>query len=332
MHLHTVSYIFSKYNFTSCNMMRWVLIFLGFLLLIIQQFTQPLSVQLQFIIFLSGIVIIGIPHGAADLLVATKNAGLGNKIFSKLRFFIIYLGRLFLFAAVLWLFPIAGVILFIVFAAYHFGETDLYQFKTNNIAGKLFVISYGLVILGVILLHHFEEVKPILQLLDPGLKDEVFIAGLEKYRYTILSFCGLFFYITTFFYFFTAIGNRDNHGHFLVQFVFILVILYSLPLVLGFTFYFIVWHSALSLHNIIRYLQKDDLLPVSRIVKQISIYSLLAMAGIALFGLSGFMFINNNTMILYIFLGLAVLTAPHMQIMHDMYSSMRSQSKDGQGI
>jgi beta-carotene 15,15'-dioxygenase len=309
-------------------MMRIVLILVGFLLLIIQQYIQPLSVQAQFLIFLGGIVLIGIPHGAADFLVATQNAGQAKRTFSKLRFFGNYLGRLFLFAAILWLFPVAGILLFIVFAAYHFGETDLYQFKTDSIAGKLFVISYGLVILGIILLHHYEEVEPILFLLDPGLKYETITTILLEYRYTILSFCGIFFYMCTFFYFLTAVGNRQQTGQFLAQLIFILVILYNLPLVLGFTFYFIVWHSVLSLHNIIKYLRKDELLPASRIVKQISIYSLLAMTGIALVGLAGFMFMNNDTMILYIFLGLAVLTAPHMQIMHDMYSSMRSKSKD----
>jgi Brp/Blh family beta-carotene 15,15'-monooxygenase len=309
-------------------MMRIVLIIIGFLLLFIQQFIQPISVQLQFIIFLSGIVIIGIPHGAADLLVAAQNAGHGKKSFSKLRFFINYLGRLFLFAAILWFLPIAGILLFIVFAAYHFGETDLYQFKTDSIAGKLFVISYGLVILGIILLHHFEEVKPILLLLNPELKYEVVIVVLEKYRYTILSLSGFFFYISTFYYFLSVAGNRHNHGQFLFQLVFILVILYNLPLVLGFTFYFIVWHSVLSLHNIILYLKKDNLLSASLIIKQISIYSIIAMGGITLVGLSGFMFINNDTIILYIFLGLAVLTAPHMQIMHDMYSSMWQHSNE----
>ncbi len=313
-------------------MMRVVLILVGFLLLLIHQYAEPLSAQFQFIFFITGVIIIGIPHGAADLLVATQNAGQGKRTFSKLVFFINYLGRLFLFAAILWLFPIPGILLFIVFASYHFGETDLHQFRTDNISGKLFVISYGLVILGIILLHHFEEVKPILLLLDPGLKYQAVSAGIEKYRYTILSFCGLLFFITTFIYFLNASENRHYHGQFLVQFVFLLVILYNLPLVLGFTFYFIVWHSVLSLHNIITFLRKDNLLSVSRIAKQISVYSLLAMAGIALVGLSGFMFINNETMILYIFLGLAVLTAPHMQIMHDMYSSMRLQNKNGQEI
>jgi Brp/Blh family beta-carotene 15,15'-monooxygenase len=233
-----------------------------------------------------------------------------------------------LFAAILWLFPIAGILLFIGFAAYHFGETDLYHFKTNNISGKLFVISYGLVILGIILLHNFEEIKPILRLLDSGVKYQAISSGIEKYRYTILSFCGLLFFITTFIYFLNVSEKYHHQGQFLVQFIFLLVIIYHLPLVLGFTFYFIVWHSVLSLRNIIEYLRKDDLLSVSKIAKQISAYSLLAMAGIAIVGLAGFMFTDNESMILYIFLGLAVLTAPHMQVMHDMYGIMRSQRKD----
>ena len=56
------------------------------------------------------------------------------------------------------------------------------------------------------------------------------------------------------------------------------------------------------------------------------------MAGIVLVGLAGFMFINSDAIILYVFLGLAVLTAPHMQIMHDMYRNMRSQSNDSEEV
>lgn len=312
--------------------MRIVLLLVGFLLVLFQNYTEPLSAQSQSIIFLVGIIIIGIPHGAADLLVANQTAGQGKRPFSKLRFFINYIGRIVLFAAILWLFPLPGILLFIVFAAYHFGETDLHQFKTNNIAGKLFVISYGIVILGIILLQHYEEVEPILLLLDPGFKYQAVSGSIEKYRYSILSFCGLFFFSSTFFYFLNTSENPNYHGKFLVQFVLLLVILYHLPLVLGFTFYFIVWHSVLSLHNIITYLQKDDSIAASRIAKQISIYSLIAMAGIVLVGLAGFMFINSDAIILYVFLGLAVLTAPHMQIMHDMYRNMRSQSNDSEEV
>jgi beta-carotene 15,15'-dioxygenase len=305
-------------------MLRIALLVTGFLFMLLQQYVLPVTVQMQSIIFLTGIVLLGVPHGAADLLVATQNAEDVKKSFSKIKFLFNYLGRLVLFAVLLWFFPLAGNLMFIIFAAYHFGETDLYKFKTDTIAGKLFVISYGLVILGVILLHHFEEVKPLFQMFESGVKYATFINWLDQYRYSILSFIGVLFFACTFFYFSSCSSNLENQGQFIVQMAFILCILYTLPMVLGFTFYFIVWHSILSLRNIISYLRKDDLFSFAFIAKQISIYSIAAMAGITLFGLTGFMFINSNAMMVYIFLGLAVLTAPHMQIMHAMYKSIRS--------
>ena len=308
-------------------MIRIVLLIAGAILLIVQHYIQPLPVQLQSIIFLSGIVVLGIPHGAADLLVATQNSASQKKSFSPVRFFVNYLGRLILFSAIFWFFPFAGNLLFIIFAAYHFGETDLYQFKTNTFSGKFFVISYGLVVLGVILLNHFEEVKPLFMQFNAGIKYESFINLIGQHRYTILSCIAVLFFASTFFYFSANSNSEQQQGQFLVQFAVILFILYNLPMILGFTFYFILWHSVLSLRNIIKYLRKDGLFSATVISKQLAFYSMLAIAGIGLFGAAGFMFISNNTMMVYVFLGLAVLTAPHMQVMNEMYISIRSKSK-----
>lgn len=307
-------------------MIRIALLISGALLLIVQHYIQPLSAQLQLIIFLSGIVALGIPHGAADLLVATQNSISLKKSFSPVRFFINYLGRLILFSAMLWFFPLTGNLLFIIFAAYHFGETDLHQFKTNSFSGKFFVISYGLVILGVILLNHFEEMKPLFMQFSAGIKYESFINLIGLYRYSILSCIAVLFFVSTFIYFSANSNSEQPQGQFLVQFAIILFILYNLPMILGFTFYFIVWHSVLSLRNIMKYLRIDGLFSATRISKQLAFYSMLAIAGISLFGIAGFMFISNNAMMIYVFLGLAVLTAPHMQVMHDMYISIRNKS------
>lgn len=305
-------------------MLRSLLLLSGCLLLLFQQYIVPFNESTQFIIFLIGILLLGVPHGAADLLVATQNANSGNKIFSKFRFLAIYISRLFAFAAILWFFPLTGNLLFILFAAYHFGETDLYQFKTNTILGKAFVIFYGLLILAVILLHHFEDVKPLFQQFNAGRENAVFINWLDVNRYQVISVCGILFFATTFIYFL-----RNNHsgvndkGQFLIRFAIILLILFNLPMLLGFTFYFVVWHSVLSLNNIIGYLRKNNSNTQNSIRKEIILYSVLAIAGIVLFGLTGFMFISSNAIVGYLFLGLAVLTAPHMQIMHDMYNSLR---------
>jgi hypothetical protein len=53
----------------------------------------------------------------------------------------------------------------------------------------------------------------------------------------------------------------------------------------------------------------------------------LAMVGILIFGWSGMMFVSSDAIMVYVFIGLAVLTAPHMQIMYDMYNSIRSHKK-----
>ena len=305
-------------------MLRIVLLLSGCLLLLCQQYVYPVSNNLQFIIFLLGILLLGVPHGAADLLVATQNANRGKKSFSKLRFFVVYLFRLFAFAAILWFFPLIGNLLFILFAAYHFGETDLYQFNTNTLIGKAFVIFYGLLILSVILLHHFEEVKPLLQQFTAGRENAVFINWLDVNRYYIISVCGILFFTTTFVYFLqTSNTGTDNKGQFLIRLAIILLILFNLPMLLGFTFYFVVWHSVLSLNNIVGYLRKNNSFTQTSIQREIVLYSVLAIVGIALFGVAGFMFTNSSAMVGYLFLGLAVLTAPHMQIMHDMYKSLR---------
>jgi Brp/Blh family beta-carotene 15,15'-monooxygenase len=305
-------------------MIRIVLLIIGCILLIFHQYLITISTNTQFIIFLTGILLLGVPHGAADLLVANRNADAGKKAFSKFKFLAIYLRRLFIFAAILWFFPVAGNLLFILFAAYHFGETDLHQFKTNTLLGKLFVISYGLVILSVILLHHFEEVKPIYQLFEAGKENEPLINWLDINRYYILSTTGILFFTTTFIYFLrNSNTNINEKGQFLIRFAVILFIIFNLPMLLGFTFYFVVWHSVISLNNIVLYLRNNNMYSLNIINRQILLYSVLAITGIGMFGLTGFMFISSNAVAGYIFLGLAVLTAPHMQIMHDMYNSIR---------
>ena len=311
-------------------MLRIVLLLFGCMLLLVQQYILPFNNTVQFTIFLLGILLLGVPHGAADLLVATQNANGNKKPFSKFRFLAVYISRLLVFSAILWLFPLAGNLLFILFAAYHFGETDLYQFRTNTIAGKAFVIFYGLLILSVILLYHFEEAKPLLQLFSAGRQNADFIYWLDTKRYSIISVSGILFFTSTFIYFLrNSNTNSIDKGEFLIHLAVILLILFNLPMLLGFTFYFVVWHSVLSLNNITIYLKKNITFTQKSITREIVLYSVLAIGGIALFGLTGFMFTNSNAMVGYLFLGLAVLTAPHMQIMHDMYNAIRQIKSSG---
>lgn len=309
------------------SMLKTSLLTLGALLLCVNQWVQAIPLPVQFIAFLTGVVCLGIPHGAADLLVAANNAKSLSKPFSEKRFFVVYLGRLVLFAATLYFLPVWGNLLFIAFAAYHFGETDLHQFKTDTLLGKALVLGYGLVILSVLLLHHFDEVQPLYALFKSGKEQASLLAWIGQNRYLLLSLNGILFFVTAFVYFLRNPPGQDQEkGYFLVRLALLLFILFQLPLLLGFTFYFVVWHSTLSLKNIVDYLRKNQGASLTKIWQQIFTYSGLALLGLGLFGWTGFYFMNENAIIGYVFLSLAVLTAPHMEIMYQMYHAMRQKS------
>jgi len=305
--------------------MRYVLLACGIILLLLQhQLPLFFNEENQVYLFLGGILVLGIPHGAADLMVASSGNTIQKKKFSIFRFLFVYLFRLALFGLFFWLFPLWGNIVFVLIAAYHFGETDLHRFKTETRTGKLFVISYGLLILGFILLHHFDTLVPLFNLFPSGRESADLIQWIASNRYMILALVVLNFFIITFVYFYLHEVNTHDSGIFLVHLAIILSILYFLPMMMAFTFYFIIWHSLLSLQNILRFLESEKKFKPKVIVGQILFYSLLAMGGISLAGAAGFMFVNHQTMLVYVFIGLAVLTAPHMQVMHDMYLRFRA--------
>lgn len=302
--------------------MRIILLIIGIALLLLQNFIQPFSPQLQFIFFIAGIVLLGIPHGAADMLVATENAP-DKTSFSAKRFHLNYVARLAAFGLLFWLFPVATNLLFIGIAAFHFGETDLVKFNSTKMSGKFFVTTYGILILFAIILPHFETLKPLCALFASGKQNEMFITFIDMNRYHILILSAFIFLIIAIWYMFTNAVKFKEHALFFVEYATLLFILYHLPMILGFTFYFVLWHSVFSLKNIFNYLSKDGLISKLAIVKQIGFYSIISFVGFIIFGTSGFLFLGNNMLVAYVFLFLAVLTAPHMEVMHNMYKNIK---------
>ncbi len=306
-------------------LLRNLLLSLGIIGTLLYYTTNIFTPYYQFVMFVIGMVIVGIPHGAADLLVSIKNET-GNKKFSVLLFFLQYFARLIAFGLLLYYIPKFGGAIFIVFAAYHFGESDLYQFNTSSFIGKLLVTSYGLVLLSTMLIHHFSEVVDIVNLIQPEFFSMANLQYVQLNSYKIESIISVLFFSIAFIYFYKH-GANPFVGYAFVQFVVLIVILYNLPLIAGFTFYFIIWHSLLSLHNIVAYLQHNKTFNLTTIVKQILLYSVIAILGTALIGYLGVMFTNTKTIISYTFVALALLTAPHLEIMHTMYIKLRQLDK-----
>ncbi len=305
-------------------MIRVVFFIVGFIAVTIQLLFLPIPEQTQYYLFFTGILLLGIPHGAADLLVAGRTAKEEKKSFSKLRFLVVYISMLAAFGVLLWFFPLVGGILFILLSAYHFGETDLNFVNVSSIFGKLLITSYGILIISIILLSHFDEVELLLQPFNVMQKNKLFVDWLVEKRYYLMSFSVMLFFTSLFLYLFkngaSVFSGKDR---FLIGFASMVFILFNLPLLLGFTFYFVAWHSLFSLKNIVEYLRKNESISPMLIAQKMFLYSSIAIGGIAIFGVASCFFFTGGSLVIYPFLGLAVLTAPHMMVMHDMYNRIR---------
>ncbi|MBK9760619.1 MAG: Brp/Blh family beta-carotene 15,15'-dioxygenase [Flavobacteriales bacterium] len=310
-------------------MMRtWLLLF-GAALLIGQQGLRVFTPEVQVGLFFLGVVLVGVPHGAADLLVSTQQARDAGRMFHTPKFLLGYVGRLLVFAAVLYFLPVLGSALFILFSAYHFGETDLAKLRTETLWGKFVVLNYGLVILGIILLGHAEEVEPILAVLEASPQQALWLEWVISSKLLLLGTSMVLFFGSAFAYFVLNPSSHAGGGDFIARFAMLALLLHFLPLVLGFTFYFIVWHSVLSLSNILSYLRKDGLFSTQVILGRVVFYSILALVGMALLAACGFVYLSTEALMISVIAGLAVLTAPHMGVMHEMYGRLRSQQSQG---
>ncbi len=296
----------------------------GLLCLILQVLGWVAPFYLQVGLFLVGMLLLGVPHGAADLLVANNISIMEGRKFRHASFLISYLGRILLFALILWAFPWIGLSIFLIISAFHFGETDFAQHEMSDLWGRLFVISYGLCVLAILLLTHLSEVTPLLSFLaEQGLVEAV-VRQISSMRTFI--FTGLVFTLAV-----SGIQVHFRRPGFFSEWIrsealyipVLLLFVWQLPLLLGFTFYFIGWHSVLSMNSILTYLVKVNGLSVSNVWRQIFFYSGLAIIGTLVIGASGYMFADINAMIWYSLMSLAVLTGPHMVVMHNMYTLLR---------
>jgi Brp/Blh family beta-carotene 15,15'-monooxygenase len=74
------------------------------------------------IVLVSGVVLLGLPHGALDPLVARKAFVAAHKHFNLIAFFLAYAGVAMIYGLLWFRFPTFGLISFLIIAAFHFGS------------------------------------------------------------------------------------------------------------------------------------------------------------------------------------------------------------------
>ena len=311
-------------------LLKVYLLLYGTVLAVFHQYVSPISESVQWILFASTMLLTGIPHGAIDHLVDEQNRLQQNKRFSMVHFLTQYLSRMAFYALLWWFFPVLAFVIFIGISAFHFGETDLIVLPKHQKAERLLFLSYGWSLLSILLFTHQTEIRLILNSMPNFLETvaAALVALFGPYKNYYFGACAVWLLGAFWYYRSQTTANGTAIFMVLLQGALLLFICAQLPFLLAFSFYFGLWNSLLCLHNIRQYLQQNNQqLAWNQLVKKATLFSSIAIVGIAVLMAIGNRYSQTSDLLLWLFIGIAILTAPHMEIMSTMFGIIRSNSK-----
>lgn len=297
-------------------MTRAIFIFIASLLLVFpitKQF-EPILSSTQLLICLPFLLFLGIPHGAIDNILFIQNKELSNAKFILLYLIIVAVNVL------AWIIhPPSAYILFLIISAYHFGQSQFSHYvDKQTLLHKTLYTTWGISILMALVLFNFNEVESIMFQHAEFAR----FAPLHEYNLTFLMFSlslgltlGLFiwFYIT----------KEMKLEHLLMELLVLGLILgcfYLLPIVIGFTLYFVILHSFKVLREEFHYLiNMTKVTGVVSFIKLITPFTLFSIGGIVFV----FLFIHLGVIELSygytLMIVISSITLPHVFVMNTFY-------------
>lgn len=234
-----------------------------------------------------GMLTLGIPHGALDHLHVLKKPWGWN----MLGYVLMYLGLGALILGVFSYSPWGGLLLFLGYSMWHFGEADFVHWSLGRSGMALL---WGLYVLGGILCSHVPETVAILK----EMQVEVPLDVLSDHMFGTwwIALGGAFF-----------IGWKRNR--FIISSVLSLLILSSLPLISAFSVFFIFQHSFHGWKKLKELNSESD---VQQWIKALP----FTLGACLLFGLNAYF---GSFTWGQVFIFLAALSFPHVLLMATLY-------------
>ena len=263
-----------------------------------------LNTENQSIISFILIFTFGLIHGANDIqLIQKKTLDYSVNFFINsilLYVFIVILGILIFFYV-----PDFGLIFFILFSSFHFGEQHLgsYQIDSKNIFVKIILYtSYGSIILGLLFSLQWLDTHVIIYEIS-----ELFISkkAIELYFYVAFT---TFFIISLYYKNLRKILWIET-----ILIIFLGFFFSRASLLLSFSVYFVFWHSIPSILDQLNFLyQKDNTRKMKYFLSSLP-YWIMSILG--LFGFYFYFHTKPETFLPLFFSFLAAITFPHTIVM-----------------
>ncbi len=259
----------------------------------------------------------GLSHGAIDHILASDVLG-WIKPSQQLHFMGQYLAVMCLYGILWFLSPVAGFWMFLLYSAWHFGQSDalsLWNFLPKAL-GTSIAMSWGLVVISSIPLFHSSELAEVLPTwfalklpssMIVSIADRVFVVSLGFLFTCILN--AVAFY---------GLGMRVVLDFVLTSLV-IIYALVVLPMWVGFGLYFSIFHALPSLINEYKALRANQRVESTKhFAKMLAPFTLVAYIGLVVI-----VFYAQSHSYFYALIAISILAFPHSVLMHFLYVKLR---------
>jgi len=212
--------------------------------------TSQIAESVQYSIAFFFIFTLGILHGSNDLSIVSKIKKVAT--LKRLGLFLSgYILVVVIAALVFFVAPKVALLFFILFSGYHFGEQHFHNIvKKNSIYRGFLFISYGLVVLFLILALNISEVSLIIQDIIGHTFD------ISVYYYSLLA-CFIVFALLGVKYYLDQTFSLKTIVYELFLLLVFFIVFSSSNLIWSFAIYFILWHSIPSIVEQLDYLYKE---------------------------------------------------------------------------
>lgn len=236
-------------NFT--NSIKFLALLLGLMLAIAHSLVQ-VDASFDMLYCVSLMVLIGIPHGGLDHLIAEQYSKAEQKLFLLWRFLLGYVIQMGVYGLLWMIFPSLSLLIFLLISAWHFGESDLHP-APKHLLWRLVQMNWGSIILLFILLREPLFTADLLSRISRG--DEVV---LQVWQQVSLYSAYLYFILLPLLAALAGLAFRVEPVSFQkvrwATLLLILLIVNYLPLLPAFALYFAGWHALNTFDHIYRFL------------------------------------------------------------------------------
>jgi len=281
----------------------------------ILQYAGEMTVAYQLVICTPFLLLLGIPHGAIDNILYLRNNQIKNREF--IGAYLVFVGM----NVALWtLIPTVAYVLFLLISAYHFGQSQFsHYFKHQPLGIQVLYLLWGVAILSNLLFFNAAEIQ---QIISSNAEFAFFIPvqneSLLFYLSTVSTALTLTFMVILTVY--NALTVETLLMELLV-FGLILASFFLMPLLVGFTLYFVILHSIKVLGEERRYLIAEKIVhSTGTFIKIVAPLTLLSIAGMGL--LFAMIYFNwlNLTYGYCLLIVISSITLPHVFVMNKFYN------------